>query len=149
MTAVLVVTAPLATAGVASASKPPNTAVGGGYAAITLGQPTATGATAHIPLRCRGSRGATCFVIITMAVRETPKGKVIPISSTRRHRHTRLVDVAGTTVSLGVGRAFTLALPLYPDAKRLLHRLHTLPVHITVQDSQFKVIARTTLTFGP
>ena len=134
--------------GAASASRPPNTAVGGGYAAISVGQATAQGTTAHIPLSCRGSRGATCFVIVRMFVRETRKGKVIPLSDTPRYKHTSLLDVGATTVSLGVGRSYTLPLPLYPDAKRLLHRLHTLPAHIEVQNGHFTVVGRTTVTFG-
>lgn len=147
----LVAAALLALPGAASASRPPNTAIGGGYATVTVGPATATGATAHLPLTCSGTPGANCFVLVSMSVRETLRGnRVIAISASKRHKqrkHTRLDGVGGTTVSLGVGKTFTVPLPLYANGKRLLAHHHPLPVGITVQSGHFKLIARTTVTF--
>jgi hypothetical protein len=144
----LVVAALFASAGVASASRPPNTAVGGGYAALTVGQATVHGKRASLSVSCSGTPGATCFVMITMYVRETAKGRVITTPAPRRHRHIKLVDVGGTTESDPVGRSDTVPLPLYANGERLLRRHHPLPVKITVQSPHFKLIGSVTVTFG-
>jgi hypothetical protein len=144
----LVVAVFLASAGSAMASRPPNTAVGGGYAALTVGPATVQGKRALLPVRCSGTPGASCFAVITMDVRETSKGKVITTSAGRPHRHVKLVIVGGITESCPVGHTDTVPLALYVNGVRLLRHHHPLPVRITVQTSRFKLIARTTVTFG-
>lgn len=138
----------LASAAPSSASRPPNTAVGGGYAALAVGQSTVHGKRALLPVRCSGSPGASCFAVITMDVRETSKGKVITTSGPRSHRRIKLVIVGGITESCPVGHADTVPLALYANGVRLLRHHHPLRVRITVQTSRFKLIARTTVTFG-
>lgn len=132
----------------ASAARPPNTAVGGGYAALAVGQATVHGKRALLPVSCSGTAGATCFVVITMDVRETLKGKVITTPAPRPHRRIKLVNVGGITESCPVGHTDTVPLALYANGRRLLARHHPLPVRITVQNSHFRLIARTTVTFG-
>ncbi len=112
-------------------SRPPNTAIGGGFATISVGQVTVKGKSAHLPLRCSGTRHATCFVLVAMTTR----------------RHGKPVAVGGTTVSLGVGRRATIRLPLYANGKRLLAAHHRLPVKLTVETSKFKRIATARITF--
>ncbi len=146
---VLATAAFLASAGVASASRPPNTAVGGGYAKVTVGPITVKRTTAHLALTCSGTPGATCFVLIGMVVRETLRGnKVIAVSASKRHTRTRLEAVGGTTESLGVGRSDMVPLPLYANGKRLLAHHHPLAVRLTVENIHFERIATATVTFG-
>jgi hypothetical protein len=145
---VLVVAALLAWPGAAGAARPPNTAATGGHATLTIGRPTAQGKRARLPVRCSGTRGATCFVIISMVVRETARGKVIAFSTPLRHRRIKLVDVGGITESCPAGRSDTVPLPLYANGTRLLARHHPLQVRITVQKMHFQRVARTTVTFG-
>lgn len=118
----------LAMAGPAGASRPPNTAVGGGYAAIAVGHVTVKGTRAHLPLSCSGTPHASCFVLVTMTV----AGKGL---------------VGGTTVSLSVGRSATIRLPLYANGKRLLAARHRLRVKLTVETSKFKPLATARITF--
>lgn len=126
----LVASAFLALPAAASASRPPNTAVGGGYAAISVGQVQVQGRRALLPLRCSGIRGSTCFVLVTMRARRTSDS-----------------IVGGTTVSLRVGHSATIPLPLYANGKRLLARRHHLRVKLSVQTSAFKPIATVRITF--
>jgi len=126
----LVASACLALPGAASASKPPNTAVGGGYGAISVGQVQVQGRRALLPLRCSGTHGATCFVLVTMRARRTSDS-----------------IVGGTTVSLRVGHSATIPLPLYANGKHLLARRHHLRVRLSVQTSAFKPIATLVITF--
>jgi hypothetical protein len=121
----------LALPGVASAHRPPNTAVGGGYGAISVGHVTVKGKSARLPLRCSGTRHAVCFVIVLMTA-----GK-----------HANTSQVGGTTVSLRTGRSATIRLPLYANGKRLLAARHRLRVKLTVQTSQFKTLATRRITF--
>jgi hypothetical protein len=129
-TAALVAAGPAgATAGAAAhASRPPNTAIGGGYAAITVGHATAKGTSAHLPLSCSGTPHVSCFVLVTM----TSAGHGI---------------VGGSTVSVPVGRSFKVRFPLYANGKRLLAAQHRLRVKITVQTSKFKRLATDRVTF--
>jgi hypothetical protein len=144
----LVVAALFASAGVASASRPPNTAVGGGYAALTVGQATVHGKTALLSVSCSGTPRVDCFVLITMSVRETAKGKVITTPTPGRHRHIKPVAVGGTTETDPVGHTDTVPLPLYANGVRLLRRHRPLPVRITVQTYHLKLISTTAVTFG-
>lgn len=133
--AVVVALAALAVPAVADASRPPNTAIGGGYGAISLGHVTTRRTSARVPLRCTGTRRATCFVIINMTATETLSG---------RHRS---VGVGGTTVSLHAGRSATIRIPLYPDARRVLAADHRLRAKLTVSTAAFKTIATARITF--
>ncbi len=128
--AALVASALLALPGAASASKPPNTAVGGGYGAIAVGQVQVQGRRALLPLHCSGTRGSTCFVLVTMRARRTSDS-----------------IVGGTTVSLRVGRSATIPLPLYANGRRLLARRHHLRVKLTVQSISFRTLATRRITF--
>ena len=113
------------------ASSPPNTAVAGGYATISVGQITVKRGSAHLPLHCSGKRHSVCFVLVIMRAIE---------------KHKRPI-VGGTTVSLGVGRSATIRLPLYPNGRRLLGAHHHLRVRLTIETSKFKRIAGATITF--
>jgi hypothetical protein len=113
-------------------SSPPNTAVAGGYATISVGRITVKRRSAHLPLSCSGKRHSVCFVLVLMRAIE---------------KHRRPI-VGGTTVSLAVGRSATIRLPLYPNGKRLLGARHHLRVRLTVETSKFKRIAAATITFG-
>ena len=112
-------------------SSPPNTAVAGGYATISVGQITVKRKRAHLPLSCAGKRHSVCFVVVIMRAIE---------------KHKRPV-VGGTTVSLGVGRSATIRLPLYRNGRRLLAAHHHLRVRLTIETSRFKRIAAATLIF--
>jgi hypothetical protein len=125
----------LAIPAAANASRPPNTAIGGGYGAISLGHVTAKRTSARVPLRCSGTRNATCFVIVTMSAAETLNGQ---------HRR---VGVGGTTVSLHSSRSATIRIPLYPNAKRYLAAHHRLRVKLTAATAAFKTIATASITF--
>jgi len=129
--ACLAVCGPAAAVQASASSRPPNTAIGGGFATISVGQVTVKGKSAHVPLRCSGTRHATCFVLVAMTIR----------------RHGKPAAVGGTTVSLGVGRSATIRLPLYANGKRLLAAHHWLPVKITVETSKFKRIAMARVIF--
>ncbi len=112
----------------AHASRPPNTAIGGGYAAITVGHATVKGTSARLPLSCSGTPRVSCFVQVMMT---TADNRV----------------VGGSTVSLQVGRSATVRFPLSANGKRLLAARHRLRVKITVQTSKFKRLAMARITF--
>ena len=119
-------------AGAIASSSPPNTAIGGGFATISVGAVTVKGKHARLPLHCSGTHHSTCFVLVTMRAIE---------------KHHRRPIVGGTTVSLGAGRSATIRLPLYANGKRLLAAHHHLRVKLTVETSKFKRIAAATITF--
>lgn len=121
----------IATPHASSASSSPNTAVGRGFATVLVGRVTVKRKSARLPLRCTGTRHATCFVLVTM---------------TAAVNHSRS-PVGGTTVSLGAGRRATIPLPLYANGKRLLAARHRLRVQLTVETSRVKRIATATVTF--
>jgi hypothetical protein len=133
LTAVAV--AALVAPALASASRRPNTAIGGGYGAISLGHVTTKRTSARVPLQCTGTRHATCFVIISMSATETLSGQQ------------KRVGVGGTTVSLHAGRSATIRIPLYPEARRWLAAHHRLRVKLIVSTAAFKTIATARVTF--
>jgi hypothetical protein len=53
-------------AGAIASSSPPNTAIGGGFATISVGAVTVKGKHARLPLHCSGTHHSTCFVLVTM-----------------------------------------------------------------------------------
>jgi hypothetical protein len=129
---VVLVLACAALAPASAASSPPNTAVAGGYATISVGQITVKHKSAYLPLSCSGKRHSVCFVLVLMRAIE---------------KHKRPI-VGGTTVSLRVGRSATIRLPLYRNGKRLLGAHHHLRVRLTIETSKFKRIAAATIVFG-
>jgi hypothetical protein len=133
--ALVVALAALAVPTPAGASRPPNTAIGGGYGAISLGHVTTKRTSARVPLRCTGTRRATCFVIVNLTATETGSGG------------RRRVGVGGTTVSLHAGRSATIRIPLYPEARRVLAADHRLRVKLTVSTAAFKTVATAKITF--
>jgi hypothetical protein len=132
---------------------PPSSSVSPGPSASPSGPGTATisstttsGTNARILVRCAGSAGAVCPLVLTLTVKETIKrGEVVAV--TAKAKQTKKVVVLGTTtIALAAGQSKLVTVSLNAHGKQLLSRRHTLKVKLAIAQST-KTVFSTTITF--
>jgi hypothetical protein len=96
----------------------------------------ANGATVSQTLACAGAASQSCHLTITLTTVEHLAGaRLLGVSAARARSRTRRVTVGEIAVTLQAGQVATLKVPLNAIGKRLLRRLHRLPVTVTTSST--------------
>jgi hypothetical protein len=120
----------------------------GKIGSVVLGRANATATMADVVVTCKGSRGQRCTVTLKLASREkTRAGKVVAATAAKAktRTRTRTVTVGTRTITLDAGLGETVHVKLNAPARRVLARLHRLPVTLTATQRTSRGASRPSL----
>ena len=116
-----------------SASATVTVVVPAGPPSASLGNVSVRGASASLPITCRGASGTRCAATATFTTRVTSRGSAptgVAAPAARRKPKMTTVTVATTHFAVPAGRRTTVPVTLNATGKRLLNRFYSMPTRM-------------------